>query len=78
MDQAGFDAIEVPVIGIYLKKFVRDLKEDPWEMARMVAREMPEHGQELHGRRRTFTRSKRRRPGRSSSSSLRASSRPAR
>ena len=41
MDRAGFDAIEVPVTGIFMKKFVRDLKEDPWEMARMVARKMP-------------------------------------
>lgn len=41
MDQAGFDAIEVPANAIYFKKFVRDLKEDPWEMARMVARKMP-------------------------------------
>jgi oxaloacetate decarboxylase alpha subunit len=41
MDQAGFDVIEVPVIGVYFKKFVRDLKEDPWEMARMLARKMP-------------------------------------
>jgi oxaloacetate decarboxylase alpha subunit len=39
--QAGFKAVEVPVIGIYFKKFVRDLKEDPWEVARMVARKMP-------------------------------------
>ena len=41
MDRAGFEAIEVPVIGIYFKKFVRDLKEDPWEMCRMVAKKMP-------------------------------------
>jgi oxaloacetate decarboxylase alpha subunit len=41
MDRAGFDVIEVPVIGIYFKKFVRDLKEDPWQMCRMVARKMP-------------------------------------
>jgi oxaloacetate decarboxylase alpha subunit len=41
MDQAGFAAIEVPVLGIYFKKFVRDLKEDPWELARMVAKKMP-------------------------------------
>jgi oxaloacetate decarboxylase alpha subunit len=41
MDRAGFNAVEVPVVGIYMKKFVRDLKEDPWEMARMVARKMP-------------------------------------
>ena len=42
MDRAGFEAIEVPVSGNYMKKFVRDLKEDPWEMARMVAARMPE------------------------------------
>lgn len=41
MDRAGFDAIEVPVTGIFVKKFVRDLKEDPWEMSRMVAQKMP-------------------------------------
>ncbi len=41
MGQAGFAAVEVPINGIYLKKFVRDLKEDPWELARMVARKMP-------------------------------------
>ncbi len=41
MDQAGLDVIEAPVIGIYFKKFVREMKEDPWEMVRMVARTMP-------------------------------------
>ena len=41
MGRAGFEAVEVPVNAVYLKKFVRDLKEDPWEMARMVARKMP-------------------------------------
>ncbi|OGA27717.1 MAG: hypothetical protein A3I01_10960 [Betaproteobacteria bacterium RIFCSPLOWO2_02_FULL_65_24] len=41
MDRAGFAAVEVPVVAIYLKKFVRDLKEDPWAMMRMVARKMP-------------------------------------
>ena len=41
MDRVGFDAIEVPVIGIFVKKFIRDLKEDFWEMARMMARKMP-------------------------------------
>jgi oxaloacetate decarboxylase alpha subunit len=38
MDQAGFTAIEIPILGIFLKKFVRDLKEDPFEMARMAAK----------------------------------------
>jgi oxaloacetate decarboxylase alpha subunit len=41
MDRAGFAAVEVPVVAIYVKKFVRDLKEDPWAMMRMVARRMP-------------------------------------
>lgn len=41
MDRAGFDVVEVPLIGVYFKKFVRDLKEDPWEMARMLAVKMP-------------------------------------
>ena len=41
MDRAGFAAVEVPVHCIYFKKFVRDLKEDPWAMAHMVARKMP-------------------------------------
>jgi len=41
MDRAGFAAVEVPVVAVNLKKFVRDLKEDPWEMMRMVARKMP-------------------------------------
>src|SRR3990172_7220441 len=41
MDRAGFDVIEVPVTGIFMKKFVRDLKEDPWAMARMAAKKMP-------------------------------------
>ncbi len=41
MDKAGFAAIEVPINGIYLKKFVRDLKEDPWDLLRMLGRKMP-------------------------------------
>jgi oxaloacetate decarboxylase alpha subunit len=41
MDRAGFDAIEVPVGGVYFKKFVRDLKENPWDMARLAAKLMP-------------------------------------
>src|SRR3989337_3676409 len=40
MDRAGYDAIEVPVTGIFVKKFVRDLKEDSWEIARMMARKI--------------------------------------
>lgn len=41
LDNAGFAAIEAPVLGLFAKKFVRDLKEDFWAMARMVARKMP-------------------------------------
>ncbi len=41
MDRAGFDVIEAPILGLFAKKFVRDLKEDFWEVARMVAKKMP-------------------------------------
>jgi oxaloacetate decarboxylase alpha subunit len=41
MDAAGYTAIEVPVNGIVFKKIVRDLKEDPFEMLRMLQRQMP-------------------------------------
>ena len=41
MDEVGFAAIEVPVNGIYFKKIVRDLKEDPWDLLRMFGRKMP-------------------------------------
>ena len=41
LDRAGFEVVEVPIHGIYFKKLVRDLKEDPWELARMLSREMP-------------------------------------
>lgn len=37
IDAAGFALVEVPVNGIVFKKLVRDLKEDPWEMTRMLA-----------------------------------------
>lgn len=38
LDKAGFHAIELPVIPIFFKKRVRDLKEDPWEMLRLMGR----------------------------------------
>ena len=41
IDSAGFAIIEVPISGIRFKKIVRDLKEDPWEMTRMLAAKMP-------------------------------------
>jgi len=41
MDRAGFAVMEAPILGLFAKKFVRDLKEDFWEIVRMVARKMP-------------------------------------
>ncbi|MBX5468146.1 MAG: hypothetical protein K6U14_11740, partial [Firmicutes bacterium] len=41
LDQAGFAAVEVPMNPIFFKKFVRDTQEDPWEMARVIARVLP-------------------------------------
>lgn len=40
LDRAGFDVIEVPANPVFFKKMVRDLKEDPWEVMRMLAREI--------------------------------------
>src|ERR687892_1245046 len=39
MDQAGFEGIEL-ISGSHLKKTVRELREDPWERVRLVAREI--------------------------------------
>ena len=41
MDRAGFFAVEVISNGIFFKKIVRDLKEDPWRTLRMLAERMP-------------------------------------
>jgi oxaloacetate decarboxylase (Na+ extruding) subunit alpha len=41
LDRAGFDVIEVPANAIFFKKMVRDLREDPWETMRMLARTIP-------------------------------------
>ena len=41
MDRAGFEVIEVPLGGNRMKKMLRDLKENPWDLARTVARAMP-------------------------------------
>lgn len=41
MDRAGFDVIEVPANPIFFKKIVRDLKEDPWALMKMLAAKMP-------------------------------------
>ena len=40
MDEAGFDAIEL-MSSIFLKKCTRDLKEDPFERLRLVAKKTP-------------------------------------
>ena len=41
MDRAGFFAVEVIPNGIFFKKIVRDLKEDPWHTLRMLSERMP-------------------------------------
>ena len=41
MDRAGFDAIDIPANPIFFKKMIRDLKEDPWELMKMLAKKMP-------------------------------------
>ena len=40
LDAAGFDAIEI-ISGASFKKCVRELREDPWEMIRLVAQRIP-------------------------------------
>ena len=37
MDRSGFDFIEVPANPIFFKKMIRDLKEDPWSLMKMLA-----------------------------------------
>jgi oxaloacetate decarboxylase alpha subunit len=39
LDRAGFEGIEL-ISGSHLKKTVRELKEDPWERVRLVAKEI--------------------------------------
>jgi oxaloacetate decarboxylase (Na+ extruding) subunit alpha len=39
LDKAGFEGIEL-ISGSHLKKTVRELKEDPWERVRLVAKEI--------------------------------------
>lgn len=41
IDQSGYSVIEVPVMPLNFKKIARDLKEDPWEMVKMLAAKMP-------------------------------------
>jgi len=39
LDNAGFEGIEL-ISGSHLKKAVRELREDPWEHVRLVAKEI--------------------------------------
>ncbi|KUO77813.1 MAG: hypothetical protein APF81_18190 [Desulfosporosinus sp. BRH_c37] len=39
--KSGFQVVEVPMMPLQFKKVVRDLREDPWEMAKMLAKKMP-------------------------------------
>jgi oxaloacetate decarboxylase alpha subunit len=41
MDHAGFAVIEVPANPIHFKKYIRDLKENPFDLMRMLAKKMP-------------------------------------
>src|ERR1035437_6010201 len=41
LDRAGFDVIELPGNPIHFKKMIRDLKEDPWDLMRLLAKKMP-------------------------------------
>ncbi|MCC6949513.1 MAG: hypothetical protein IT539_17285 [Bradyrhizobiaceae bacterium] len=41
LDKVGFDVIEVPGNSIHFKKLIRDLKENPWDLMRMLASKMP-------------------------------------
>ena len=41
MDRVGFDVIEVPGNAIHFKKLIRDLKENPWDLMRQLAKRMP-------------------------------------
>ncbi|MFJ8258069.1 hypothetical protein ACIQ4Z_12435 [Peribacillus asahii] len=41
LDQAGFQVVEVPLMPYNFKKIVRDLKEDPWVLAKIVGEKMP-------------------------------------
>src|SRR4051812_14324610 len=41
MDNVGFAVIEVPANAIHFKKYIRDLKENPFDLMRMLATRMP-------------------------------------
>ncbi|WP_026573062.1 hypothetical protein [Bacillus sp. UNC438CL73TsuS30] len=41
LDKAGFQVVEVPLMPYNFKKIIRDLKEDPWELTKIVGEKMP-------------------------------------
>jgi len=41
IDKAGFRCLDVPIMPLQFKKIVRDLKEDPWEMVKMIGKKAP-------------------------------------
>ena len=41
LDRCGLDVIEVPGNAINFKKLIRDLKENPWDLMRLLAKKMP-------------------------------------
>ena len=41
MDNSGFHVIEVPCNAIHFKKYIRDMKENPFDVMRMLAKKMP-------------------------------------
>ncbi|WP_285766686.1 hypothetical protein [Peribacillus sp. SI8-4] len=41
LDRSGFQVVEVPLMPYNFKKIIRELKEDPWSLAEMVGKKMP-------------------------------------
>ena len=41
LDKVGYRALDIPFMPLQFKKIVRDLKEDPWEMIKMIGRKAP-------------------------------------
>jgi len=41
IDMAGFAAVEVLVGAVFMKKAIRELRENPWDIVRLIARKMP-------------------------------------
>lgn len=41
IDKVGYRSIEIPYQPLFFKKAVRDLKEDPWEMIKMMGKKAP-------------------------------------